>query len=136
MATRPRISAILPCSDMTSAIKFFVRLGFTAPTEEQLNEWDQYLIMSNPDGSEIHLRELGPDEEGWIVPTKNSFGIYVYSANVEALGIEFVDEIIEAGKKPELKEWGLLEFSVNGPDGCLVRVGWPADDLKKKDDET
>jgi hypothetical protein len=46
--------------------------------------------------------------------------------------VEFKDEIIEAAKKPELKEWGLVEFSVNGPDGSLVRVGWFADDLKKK----
>lgn len=129
MATHPRISAILPCSSMASAVKFFVRLGFTPPTDAQLNEWDQYLIMLNPDGSEIHLRELGPDEDGWIVPNKNSFGIYVYSKNVKALGEEFADEIIEASKKPEVKEWGLVEFSVNGPDGCLVRVGWYADDL-------
>ncbi|KAF2995013.1 hypothetical protein E8E14_003041 [Neopestalotiopsis sp. 37M] len=132
MTTRARITTILPCSDMASAIKFFVRLGFTDPTEAQLKEWDNYLGLSHPNGSDIHLRQLGPDEDGWLVPTRNSFGIYVYSEDVEALSVGFADEIIEAGKKPEVKEWGLLEFSVNGPDGCLVRVGWPADEIKKK----
>ncbi|KAI1849080.1 hypothetical protein JX266_005041 [Neoarthrinium moseri] len=117
---------------MASVIQFFIRLGFTAPTQAQLSEWDQYLCLSHPNGSDIHLRQLGTDEEGWLVPTKNSFGIYVYSEDVEALGVDFADEIIEAGKKPEVKEWGLLEFSVNGPDGCLVRVGWPADEIEKK----
>ena len=132
MSQRPRITTILPCTNFDSAIKFFVRLGFTPPTPEQRTEWDQYLLMSHPNGSDIHLRELGPDEEGWVVPERNSFGIYVYSEDVEALGVEFKDEIIEAGKRPEVKEWGLLEFSVNGPDGCLVRVGWPVKDLEEK----
>lgn len=116
---------------MDSAIKFFVRLGFTPPTEAQRNEWDNYLGLSHPNGSDIHLRQLGPDEDGWLIPTKNSFGICVYSEAVEALGVEFADEIIEAGKKPKVKEWGMLEFSVNGPDGCLVRVGWPTDEIEK-----
>lgn len=131
MKTRPRITTILPCSDMASAIRFFIRLGFNAPTHDELKEWDQYLGLSHPNGSDIHLREVGT-EEGWLVPNKNPFGIYVYSEDVEALGVEFAEEIIEAGKKPEVKEWGLLEFSVNGPDGCLVRVGWPVDEIEKK----
>ena len=124
MEMRPRIATILPCTSIASAIKFFVRLGFTLPTQEQLNEWDQYLILSHPNGSEIHLRETGADEEGWLEPLKNPFGIYVYSEQVEALGLEFRDEIIEAEKKPIQKEWG--------PDGCLVRVGWPVDQLKRE----
>lgn len=84
-------------------------------------------MFSHPNGSDIHLRELGPDEEGWLEPLKNPMGIYVYSEDVEALAVEFANEIIEPGKKPEIKEWGMFEFSLNGPDGCLVRVGWPAE---------
>jgi hypothetical protein len=87
-------------------------------------------MISHPNGSDIHLRQLGKDEEGWLEPLKNSFGIYVYSQDVQALAVEFADEIIEAVKKPEVKEWGMLEFSLNGPDGCLVRVGWPADEIE------
>lgn len=129
----PRITAILPCSNLDSAIHFFARLGFTTPTGEERAQWDGYVVLSHPDGgseNQIHLRELGPDEKGWLEPLKNSFGIYVYSRDVEALGVEFANEVIERVKKPEVKEWGMYEFSINGPDGCLVRVGWPADDIK------
>lgn len=128
MPTRPRVTTILPCTDLTSATRFFVRLGFTAPSEEEVKMWDGYLMLSHPNGSDIHLRELGPDEAGWIEPLKNSFGIYVYTEEVEALAVEFADEIIEQVKKAEVKEWGMLEFSLNGPDGCLVRVGRPVED--------
>ncbi|KAF1817577.1 hypothetical protein P152DRAFT_454159 [Eremomyces bilateralis CBS 781.70] len=130
MPTRPRITTILPCTNLASATCFFLRLGFNAPSKDEMNEWDQYLMLDHPNGSEIHLREIGPDEEGWLEPHKNSFGIYVYSEDVEALAMEFANEIIEQGKKPEIKEWGLLEFSLNGPDGCLVRVGWPVGDIE------
>lgn len=127
MSQRPRITTILPCTNLASAIRFFVRLGFAAPSEEEVHKWDRYVMLSHPNGSDIHLRGLGPDEEGWLEPLKNPFGIYVYSEDVEALAVEFADEIIEQVKKPEIKEWGMLEFSLNGPDGCLVRVGWPAE---------
>ncbi|KAL2064501.1 hypothetical protein VTL71DRAFT_4995 [Oculimacula yallundae] len=123
MSRRPRITTILPCSDLASAIRFFVRLNFDAPPEEEVHKWDRYLILSHPNGSDIHLRELGPDEEGWLEPFKNPFGIYVYSEDVEALAVEFSAEIIGPVKRPEITEWGMFEFSLNGPDGCLVRVG-------------
>ena len=126
MSSRQRITTILPCTNLTSAIRFFVRLGFVAPSDEEVHTGDRYCVLSHPNGSDIHLRELGPEEEGWLEPLKNPFGIYIYSENVEALAVEFADEIIGPVKKPEVKEWGMFEFSLNGPDGCLVRVGWPA----------
>jgi hypothetical protein len=129
MPTRPHITTILPCTDLKSATQFFIRLGFTAPSEDEASKWDQYLILKHPNGSDIHLRELGLDEAGWIQPLKNPFGIYVYSEDVEALAMEFKDEIIGPAKKADVKEWGLLEFAVNGPDGCLVRVGWPVGEI-------
>jgi len=130
MSTRQRVTTILPCTNLASAIQFFVRLGFTAPSEEEVHKWDRYLMLSHSNGSDIHLRELEPAEEGWLEPLKNSFGIYVYSEDIEALAVEFADEIIEPVKKPEIKEWGMLEFSLNGPDGCLVRVGWPVESIQ------
>ena len=128
---RPSITAILPCSNLASATQFFIRLGFTAPSEAEINQWGDYLILSHSNGSSIHLRQIGPDEKDWLVPLKNPFGIYIYTEEVEVLATEFQDEIIEKGKAAEVKEWGMLEFSLNGPDGCLVRVGWPADKVKK-----
>jgi hypothetical protein len=127
MSRRPCVTTILPCTDLASAIRFFVRLGFATPSEEEVHKWHRYRMLSHPNGSEIHLRELGPGEEGWLEPFKNPFGIYVYSEDVEAIAVEFADEIIGSVKMPEIKEWGMFEFSLNGPDGCLVRVGWPAE---------
>jgi hypothetical protein len=124
-SSRPRIVTILPCTSISSATTFFTRLGFTTPTKEQESQWEDYLLLSHPQGLEIHLRQLGPEEQGWLVPEKNPFGLYVYTPEVARLAVEFKDEIIEESGA-EVKEWGMLEFSVNGPDGCLVRVGWPA----------
>ncbi|KAH8900704.1 hypothetical protein GQ53DRAFT_835640 [Thozetella sp. PMI_491] len=128
MPQRPRITAILPCNDLDSAVRFFVRLGFTAPTEKEATQWDSYIMLSHPNGSDIHLTKA---VEGWLEAGKNPFGLYVYTEDVDALGREFADEIIEKGKKPELKEWGMYEFSLNGPDETLVRVGWPGDEMEK-----
>ena len=66
----------------------------------------------------------------------NPFGVYIYLPPIQ------VDEIaekigkakdsadglglIEASGKAENKEWGMYEVSINGPDGVLVRVGWPS----------
>ena len=130
MSIRPHITTILPCTNLASTVQFFTRLGFIAPSEEEMLKWDRYLLLSHPNGSDIHLRELEPAEEGWLEPLKNPFGFYVYTEDVEALAIEFANEIIEPVKKPEIKEWGMFEFSVNGPDGCLVRVGWPAESIQ------
>ncbi|KAH8649236.1 hypothetical protein BX600DRAFT_474806 [Xylariales sp. PMI_506] len=129
MTMRPGVVTVLPCTNIASATQFFVRLGFTAPSTEDTNKWDQYLILHHPNGSQIHLREIGSDEAGWLVPLRNPFGVYVYTTDVEALAGEFKDEIIESAKAPQVKEWGMYEFSLNGPDGCLVRVGWSADEV-------
>jgi hypothetical protein len=107
-----------------------MRLGFVVNKPADAEMAESYLLLSHPNGADIHLRKVGPDEEGWLVPNKNPFGIYIYTDDVEELGVEFRDEIIGVAKKPEVKQWGMLEFSINGPDGCLVRVGRPAKDFK------
>ena len=103
MSIRPHVTTILPCTNLASAIRFFIRLGFTAPSKEEVHKWDRYIMLSHPNGSDIHLRELEPAEEGWLKPLKNPFGFYIYSEDVEALAVEFADEIIESAKKPEVK---------------------------------
>lgn len=120
--------AILPCTNIPSATGFFVRLGYNTPSETEKAQWGDYLILNYQDAMEIHLRQISADEEGWLQPERNSFGIYLRTTKVEVdrLAAEFADEIIEGGKKAEVKEWGMYEFSLNGPDGCLVRVGCPA----------
>lgn len=126
MPAQPRITTVLPCTDLVSATQFFVRLGFTVPTDEEKARHDDYLILWHPSGSDLHLRQISSDEQGWLDPLRNPFGIYVYvqPEEIDTLAKEFADEIIEPAKKAETKDHGMYEFSLNGPDGCLVRVGW------------
>ena len=62
--------------------------------------------------------------EGWLVPGRNPFGLYLYTEHVDALAAEFRDEII-GEHAPEDKPWGMYEFALSDPDQTLVRVGWP-----------
>ena len=72
-------------------------------------------------GGEVHLNRA---VEGWVVPGRNPFGLYLYRQDVDAAAAAFADEIIEP-EGPSEKPWGMYEFALNGPDAILVRVGWP-----------
>jgi hypothetical protein len=64
--------------------------------------------------------------EGWLVPGRNPFGLYLYLEDVDALAAEFRNEILGASAgAPEDKPWGMYEFALSDPDETLVRVGWP-----------
>lgn len=133
----PRVTTILPCNDLDAAESFFSRLGFARKQGDRErypdnHEYD-YRILVHSNGSDIHLNQA---VKGWVVASKNPFGLYVYAEDVDALAEEFKDEIIEKGKKGEFKEWGMYEFSLNGPDGVLVRVGWPASEISQKKEGT
>jgi hypothetical protein len=126
--SQARITAIIPCNDLEKGEAFFARLGLTRPPADKARvaglpaSEDTYRILQGA-GMEVHLNQA---VEGWVVAERNNFGIYVYCDGVDRvdeLAAEFKDEIIEAGKAAELKPWGMYEFSLNGPDGCLVRVG-------------
>lgn len=116
MLMEQRLAAILPCSDLERAQAFFVRLGFSR--EESL---DDYRILSDGLGGYIHL---APAVKGWLMPGRNPFGLYLYRENVDGLAAVFKGEILEP-HGPSNKPWGMYEFSLNGPDDALVRVGWP-----------
>ena len=55
--------------------------------------------------------ELHPAVEGWLVPGRNPFGLYLYAENVDELA--------------EDRPLGMYEFARSDPDKTLVRVGWP-----------
>ncbi len=60
------------------------------------------------------------------MPGRNPFGVYIYTARVDAIAAAMRDEIIGHEKSPTHKEWGMYEFALNGPDDLLVRIGWPS----------
>lgn len=117
------LTAILPCNDLDRSEAFYRRLGFTRPDEGPRPDWwDDYRILSDGRGGHIHLTGA---VEGWLRPGKNPFGLYLYTDRVDELAAEFGEAILEKGKKPEDKPWGMYEFALSDPDETLVRIGWP-----------
>lgn len=116
--------AILPCRDLDASERFYRRLGFARPEAERrpVGEPDDYRILSDGHGACLHLTRA---VEGWLVPGRNPFGLYLSGEHVDALAAEFRGETIEPGG-PEHKPWGMYEFSLSDPDQTLVRVGWPS----------
>jgi len=117
------MTAILPCNNLDVSERFYNRLGFERPDSERppSGEPDTYRRLSNGKGGYLHLTDA---VEGWLVPDRNPFGLYLYLEDVDSLAAEFHDEIL--GKSaPEDKPWGMYEFALSDPDETLVRVGWP-----------
>lgn len=113
-----RMTSILPCNDLDAAQVFFERLSFTRDQGSP----DEYRILSDGRGGDLHLTDA---VEGWLVPGRNPFGLYLYREDVDGIAAAFAGEIIER-QGPNDKPWGMYEFALNGPDDALVRIGWPS----------
>jgi hypothetical protein len=114
MSTKHSLTAILPCNNVAASSVFYARLGFTNKDGD-----GDYLILSDGKGGEIHLTNA---VEGWLIPGKNPFGLYLYTEGVDELAASLHDIALN---KPENKPWGMYEFAVSDPDETLVRIGWP-----------
>jgi hypothetical protein len=110
--------AIVPSNDLAAALPFWTRLGF-----ERTGGDDGYVIMRGWE-CEVHLTQAGDDP--WRVPEHNPFGVFIRTPDVAAVAARVDDLIIRPGGILRHREWGMYEFGVNGPDGLLVRVGWPS----------
>jgi hypothetical protein len=117
------MTAILPCNNLDVSERFYYRLGFVrfASQWPPPGEPATYRLLSNGKGGYLHLTDA---EEGWLVPGRNPFGLYLYLEDVDTLAAEFRSEIIDKSG-PENKSWGMYEFALCDPDQTLVRVGWP-----------
>ena len=115
------LTAILPCNDLDASEAFYNRLGFSRPQSDKpaKREDDNYRILSDGKGGHLHLTDA---VEGWLVPGRNPFGLYLYTDDVDALAARFKGETLER-HGPEQKPWGMYEFSLSDPDETLVRVG-------------
>ncbi len=111
------LTAILPCNDLDASERFYNRLGFVRPDGQRPapGQADTYRILSNGKGGHLHLTDA---VEGWLVPGRNPFGLYLHLEDVDVLAREF-------GQQAEDKPWGMHEFALSDPDETLVRVGWP-----------
>ena len=108
---KQRMTAILPCNDLDRSAAFYRHLGF-----EQIGGDDGYRMLSDRKGAELHLNKA---VEGWLIPGRNPFGLYLYVENVDDLAGRL-------GCQAEDKPWGMYEFALSDPDETLVRVGWPS----------
>jgi hypothetical protein len=120
MSETPTIGAlpIVPCNDLSAAVSFWQRLGFARAGGE-----GKYVIVKGW-GCEVHLTQAG--DGPWRVPENNPFALYIRTPDVSAIAARVDDLIIRPGGVLCHREWGMFECGINGPDGLLVRIGWPS----------
>ena len=114
MPSQHAMTAILPCNDLDASEAFYALLGFA-----RQHDYGDYRILSDGNGACLHLTDA---VEGWLIPGRNPFGLYLHAENVAELAQRMGDRLIHP---PEAKPWGMFEFAVSDPDETLVRVGWP-----------
>src|ERR1700757_2450425 len=91
--------AILPCNDLDASERFYIRLGFVRRVESGDTD---YRILANRSGGHLHLTI---SEQGWLVPGRNPFGLYLYVEGVDGLAATLED--LRVGRRgPEDKPWG------------------------------
>ena len=121
MSDTPPIGAfaIVPSNDLPVAVLFWERMGFIRTGGD-----DNYVIMTGW-GCEVHLNQAGSGP--WRVPEENNpFGVFIRTPHVDAIAARVDDLIIRPGGVLRHREWGIYEIGICGPDGLLVRVGWPS----------
>ncbi|GAB2809685.1 VOC family protein [Dyella kyungheensis] len=111
--------AIVPSNDLHAAIPFWERMGF-ARTGGDAN----YFIMTGW-GCEVHLTQAGTGPRA-VPEEHNPFGVFIRTPDVDAIAARVDDLIIRPGGVLRHREWGLYEVGIAGPDGLLVRIGWPS----------
>ncbi len=119
--TTPTVGAfaIVPSNDLAAAVSFWARLGL-----ERSGGADDYVIVTGW-GCEAHLIQAGSGP--WRVPAEhNPFGVYLRTPDVATIAARVDDLVIRPGGVLRHREWGLYEVGIAGPDGLLVRVGWPS----------
>lgn len=114
--------AIVPCNDLKAALAFWKRLGFAQAGGE-----GDYIIMTGWN-CEVHVTQAG--DGPWRVPEANPFGVFIRTPDVDTIAARVDDLIIHPGGILRHRAWGMYEVGINGPDGLLVRIGWPSDLMK------
>lgn len=118
MAEAHSLTAILPCNNLDASETFYTRLGL-----RRIAAYEDYRILGDGKGANLHLTCA---VEGWLVPGRNPFGLYLYTENIDDLAAALGPLVLRA---PEHKPWGMYEFALSDPDETLVRVGCPSSRL-------
>lgn len=63
----------------------------------------------------------------------NPFGVFIRTPQVDEIAALMNEHVIRPGGILRHREWGLYEVGLAGPDGLLVRVGWPSALVRNRD---
>lgn len=111
------LSPILPVDDVSRAVGFYTDvLGFTV----NVNSPD-YAVLQR-DTASLHLTKVS--NEGVLQAIRGHMSIYLDVQNIESLWTH-VSQFKDRYKIRDLfdREYGMREFHIIDPDGCLVFVG-------------
>ena len=107
---------VLPISDLTRAIDFYHRLGFTS---KRYKNGDFYAFIQR-DGHELHLRKL---TTLYVEQNPTSVYFYLIEGTAAALEAEFRASGITIREPLAPREWKMNEFVLNDPDGNQLVFG-------------
>ena len=120
-----RISPVVPVRDVAATTEFYLRhLGFEL---DFMMPDASYAVVAR-DGQAVHLTNAEGDEEV-LRATANNISFVIDVAEIDRLWAE-----VEASqpptktRAPEDKPWGLREFHILDPDGCLLRFAQDLDE--------
>lgn len=111
------LSPIIPVADMPRSIRFYVEvLGFDVTRKSE-----SYSILTRG-GASLHLTLA--DDQSVLDATRRHFSIYLEVEGIEELWAH-VSQFKDRYKIRDLfdREYGMREFHIIDPDGCLVFVG-------------
>jgi catechol 2,3-dioxygenase-like lactoylglutathione lyase family enzyme len=122
------LSPIIPVTDLRSSIGFYTEvLGF----EVNLHS-EEYAILTRG-GASLHLTRAA--DQSVLEATRGHFSLYLKVESIESLWSQ-VSRFRDRYKVRDLfeREYGMREFHIIDPDGCLIFVGEemhaPADSAK------
>src|SRR6476620_250263 len=111
------LGPVLPVEDMSRAIAFYRDvLGFAAMVEST-----EYTVMTR-DGATLHLAKAQSEEV--LTALRGRVSIYLEVENIADLWAS-VSQLKSQYRIRDLfdREYGMREFHIVDPDGCLVYVG-------------
>ena len=118
--------SIVPVKDVRHTVEFYVEtLGFE---ERFISEDESFAIVVHGDAA-IHFVKTDSDDA--LKATANNISIYLWVKHVDTLYGQLkskLDELPEDRvRAPFMQEYGMREFHVKDPDGCLLFFGEDAE---------
>ncbi len=118
--------AIVPVSDVTATMDFYCdTLGF----ERRMISDDRTFAIAVHGDAAIHF--VRADDAASLHATANHISVYLWVRGIDALFDQWRERLsaLEPGRvrPPFDQAYGMREFHVKDPDGCLLFFGEPAE---------